>query len=112
MSKLKPIVLLAVAVIIAFSSATLLADKPADEKVQIVVEQYRIGDLPVWTKDGHFDSEILMMYLQTTVAPNTWEARGGPATMAPYPQNASLVIRAPIKTHDAIKKVLKQHRGQ
>jgi Protein of unknown function (DUF1598) len=32
------------------------------------------------------DFQSLMDLIQTTVAPETWEALGGPSTMAPYPQ--------------------------
>lgn len=92
MNKLKPLVLFAVAMIVAFSSASLLADNTSDDSDQLVVVVYRVGDLPVWTNDGKFASDILMAYLQTTVTPKMWEARGGAATMAPYPKNASLVI--------------------
>jgi len=111
-NKLKPLVLFAVAMIVAFSSASLLADNTSDDSDQLVVVVYRVGDLPVWTNDGKFASDILMAYLQTTVTPKMWEARGGAATMAPYPKNASLVITATTKTHDAIRKTLKLHRGE
>ncbi|WP_404310853.1 hypothetical protein [Neorhodopirellula lusitana] len=112
MNKLKPLVLFAVAMIVAFSSASLLADNTADHSDQLVVVMYRVGDLPVWTNDGKFASDILMVYLQTKVSPRMWEARGGVATMASYPKNASLVISAPAKTHDEIIKTLRLHRGE
>ena len=51
-----------------------------------------------------------MDLIQTTVVPDTWEALGGPSTMAPYPQNLSLVISTTSDVHDQIADLLESLR--
>ncbi len=52
------------------------------------------------------DFGSLMTLIETTVVPDTWEALGGPSTMAPYPQNLSLVISTTSDVHDQITDLL------
>ncbi|WP_419195106.1 type II secretion system protein GspD [Novipirellula herctigrandis] len=52
------------------------------------------------------DFDSLMQLIQTTVAPEMWEALGGASTMAPYPQNLSLVVRTTSEVHDEIEELL------
>lgn len=52
------------------------------------------------------DFQSLIDLIQTTVVPDTWEALGGPSTMAPYPQNLSLVISTTSEVHDQIADLL------
>lgn len=52
------------------------------------------------------DFQSLIDLIQTTVVPDTWEALGGPSTMAPYPQNLSLVISTTSDVHDQINDLL------
>jgi hypothetical protein len=42
---------------------------------------YRSGD----EQSGEFFFAEMMRLIETTVVPDTWEALGGPSTMAPYP---------------------------
>ncbi len=56
------------------------------------------------------DFDTLMQLIQTTVAPDTWEALGGPSSMAPYPQNLSLVISTTSEVHDQISELLESLR--
>jgi general secretion pathway protein D len=56
------------------------------------------------------DFQSLMDLIQTTVVPETWEALGGPSTMAPYPQNLSLVIATTSDVHDQIADLLESLR--
>ncbi|WP_390620381.1 type II secretion system protein GspD [Stieleria varia] len=57
------------------------------------------------------DFDSLMQLIQQTVVPDTWEALGGPSTMAPYPQNLSLVISTTSDVHDQIQALLKSLRS-
>lgn len=56
------------------------------------------------------DFQSLIDLIQTTVVPDTWEALGGPSTMAPYPQNLSLVISTTSDVHDQITDLLESLR--
>ncbi|QDT12160.1 hypothetical protein [Stieleria marina] len=56
------------------------------------------------------DFDSLMSLIETTVVPDTWEALGGPSTMAPYPQNLSLVISTTSDVHDQITDLLESLR--
>ena len=57
------------------------------------------------------DFQSLIDLIQTTVVPDTWEALGGPSTMAPYPQNLSLVISTTSDVHDQIADLLESLRA-
>ena len=57
------------------------------------------------------DFGSLMSLIETTVVPDTWEALGGPSTMAPYPQNLSLVISTTSDVHDQIADLLESLRS-
>ncbi len=57
------------------------------------------------------DFQSLIDLIQTTVVPDTWEALGGPSTMAPYPQNLSLVISTTSDVHDQIADLLDSLRA-
>ncbi len=52
----------------------------------------------------------LMNLVQTTIEPDSWEALGGVGTMAPYPQNLSLVISTTSDVHDQIADLLESLR--
>ncbi len=52
----------------------------------------------------------LMSLIQTTIEPDSWEALGGVGTMAPYPQNLSLVISTTSDVHDQIVDLLESLR--
>jgi len=52
------------------------------------------------------DFGTIMQLIQTTVAPETWDALGGPSTMFPYPQNLSLVVSTTSDVHDQILDLL------
>lgn len=56
------------------------------------------------------DFQSLMDLIQTTIAPDTWEALGGPSSMSPYPQNLSLVISTTSEVHDQIADLLESLR--
>ena len=70
---------------------------------------YKFADL-VLGADKRQDFNTLMTAIQTEVAPESWEALGGPGTMFPYRQNSSLVINHTKKTHGAITELLDRRR--
>ncbi|WP_390621755.1 hypothetical protein [Roseiconus nitratireducens] len=57
------------------------------------------------------DFSSLMNLIETTVAPDTWEALGGNSTMAPYPQNLSLIISTTSDVHDQIVDLIESLRS-
>ncbi len=68
---------------------------------------FGMGNPPVGKGGAAFaDFESLMTLIQQTVAPDTWEALGGPSTMAEYRQNLSLVISTTSEVHDQIADLL------
>ncbi len=71
---------------------------------------YRIGDLPVWTKDGQFQPKVLLWHIQSTVSPKSWEASGGQSTMALYPPNGSVVISTTPDIHEQLHELLEKLR--
>ncbi|MCC9603123.1 hypothetical protein LOC67_21450 [Stieleria sp. JC731] len=81
-----------------------------NEKELLIVKVYKLNGLPVFTEDKQFSPDLLMKLIQSTVSPSKWEAAGGTATMAPYPQNTSLVISANGKTHDKIVDLIEGFR--
>ncbi len=52
------------------------------------------------------DFSQLMMLIQTTIEPETWEALGGTSTMFPYAQNLSLIVSTTSDVHDQISDLL------
>jgi general secretion pathway protein D len=56
------------------------------------------------------DFDSLMTLIQQTIDPDSWEALGGVGTMAPYPQNLSLVISTTSDVHDQIVDLLESLR--
>jgi len=59
---------------------------------------------------GLADFTSLILLIQTTIAPDTWDTLGGPSTMMQYPQNLSLVISTTSEVHDQIAELLESLR--
>ncbi|GAA5511272.1 hypothetical protein [Novipirellula caenicola] len=85
-------------------------DVAAAQNTKVYTVTYRLEDLPVWSKDGHFDYKLICMLIHSSISPKSWEALGGPSTMAPYPQNFSLVVSTTSDNHDALSALFKQLR--
>ena len=77
---------------------------------KIYAMTYRLKELPVWSSDGEFDPTVLISLIQSSVAPTSWEASGGASTMAPYTQNASLVVATTSANHDELQILLERLR--
>ena len=71
------------------------------------------GSAPAQGRGGgaFADFQSLIDLIQTTVVPDTWEALGGPSTMAEYAQNLSLVISTTSDVHDQISDLLESLRA-
>ena len=95
--------------ICAFQPAVLAADDAAQKDKPIVTKVYKVADLPVWTSDKKYDPSVLMRLIQASV-PSDWTSESADSTMAPYPQNASLVISTRQGTHDKIVDLLESMR--
>lgn len=85
-----------------FAAVVGAEDRTKEKELVLQVRAYKVGDLPVFKQDKNYDPAMLMTLIQATVSPNDWEAKGGRSTMAPYPQNASLIISTTLKNHDKI----------
>lgn len=86
------------------------ASNAAATHARLLHKTYRIGDLPVWTKDGQFQPQFLMHSIQSSVSPKIWEANGGKSSMSPYDKNSSLVISTTQECHHQINDFLENYR--
>lgn len=82
----------------------------AEQEAKVYPVTYRVEDIPVWSHDGAFDPTLLMALIQSSVNPESWEASGGPSTMAPYAKTASLVVSTTSDNHDELKSLLERLR--
>ena len=89
--------------------AVLAADDETQKDKPIVTRVYKVADLPVWTSEKEYDPSVLMRLIQASV-PSDWTSERAESTIAPYPQNASLVISTRPKTHDKIVDLLESMR--
>lgn len=80
------------------------------EATELTVRTYRTDDLPVFTVEKEWRPSLLISLVQSSILPNSWEAKGGTSTMAPYPQNQSLVISTTSRGHDRIVDLLESLR--
>jgi hypothetical protein len=86
------------------------AQAAAGQDSEVYVAAYKLGDLPVWSKAGVFEPDVLMWLIQSSVNPKSWDGAGGASSMAPYKQNASLVISTTAANHDAVKRLIERLR--
>ncbi len=84
---------------------------PVAEEAKVFPIVYRVGDLPVWSKEGDYTPDLLMTLIQATISPDTWEAKGGPSALAPYPQDAAIIVRTTASNHDALALLIKRFRS-
>lgn len=57
------------------------------------------------------DFTSLMNLIEQTIAPDAWENMGGSSTMAPYPQNLTLIVNTTSDVHKEIEDLLKSLRA-
>ena len=88
-----------------------IATKPTEiDDNNVYPMTYRLSDLPVWTKQGEYNPQLLIDFIQVSVSPKTWATEGGPSTMAVYPKGESLVVSTTSKNHQALQKLLERFR--
>lgn len=82
-------------------------------QAKVYPKAYRVSDLvlPAPTV-GMADFQSLMDEIQREVQPTSWEVSGGPATLAPYPLNLSLVVSQTERGHDELQDYLAAKRDR
>ncbi|QDV87344.1 hypothetical protein TBK1r_63740 [Stieleria magnilauensis] len=81
------------------------ADRQAET---LVTRSYRTADLPIWMEGGKgYDHSILIALIKASIDEDAWDDSH---TIAPYPQNVSLVVSTTSENHDVIAKTLDQLR--
>lgn len=73
---------------------------------------YRVSDLLLGRlpQAGQPDFKALMDEIVSSVQPGSWNDAGGPATLAPYPQNLSLVVSQTSRGHEELTEFLESKR--
>ena len=92
--------------VFAIQRDSIASDSVAEKAKQTQTRVYEVSDLPVWTSEKEYDPSVLMRLIQASVTPSDWKPGSGDSTMAPYPQNASLVISTRLENHDKIVDLL------
>lgn len=78
---------------------------------KVFPKTYRVSELLPTQADGSFSSYLdLIDEIIAGVQPASWEGAGGPATLAPYPQNLSLVVSQTARGHDELSEFLEAKR--
>ncbi|TWT78699.1 hypothetical protein CA13_00950 [Planctomycetes bacterium CA13] len=96
--------------IVSFADENTGENAKSKQPEKLTVTTYRTADLPVFTSDKEWSPVLLMDLIQSTVFPKSWEAKGGTSTMAPYPQNQSIVISTNSRNHKRIQKLIERLR--
>ncbi len=80
--------------------------KPAQEPM--VAVSFRIGNLPVWTKDAssvpRFDASVIVSKIKSEVSPKLWKS--GRARLIPSAENQSLILFAPQSEHSELTSIV------
>ncbi len=74
---------------------------------------YPVGDLvlpPNAPADAQADFDSLIELITSTVKPTSWDAVGGPGSIAPFPNNLTLTISQTEEVHEAIDALLDRLR--
>lgn len=87
-------------------------------QAKTIIKVYKVADLVIPTdqsdepasKTPKFDD--LIKDMEKSVDTPSWESQGGPATVAPYMQNLSLVISQTPRAHDQIAEFLRVKRKE
>ncbi len=81
---------------------------------KIYPKTYRVSDLVLGPipQSGQPNYATLVNEIVSKVQPTSWEEAGGPATLAPYPQNLSLVVSQTSRGHDELVNFLESKRRE
>ncbi|MCD0462423.1 hypothetical protein [Roseiconus lacunae] len=102
MQKVSVAVCLVAIVLGSFLAAGVNAEYKPGAEPEIITRVYKVGALPIYRPKKGVSFDMLMAFIQSSVSPNDWEAKGGHSTMAPYPQNLCLIVSTTGKNHDKI----------
>ncbi|MCO8124870.1 hypothetical protein NHH03_24245 [Stieleria sp. TO1_6] len=110
MRKISVAVCLVAIVLASFLAAGVGAEESQEANPIIATKVYKVADLPIYRPTKGVSFDLLMTFIQQTISPSDWEAKGGSSTMAPYPQNLSLIISTTQKNHDKIVDLVERFR--
>jgi hypothetical protein len=80
----------------------------ADDDTQVYPMTYRLHDLPVWSKEGNFNPSMLIALIESRISPDQWNKS---SKLAPYFQDASLVVSTTRTNHRALAELISHLRA-
>lgn len=92
-----------------------VAEKLLPDPEEYLVKTYEVADLVAVTtaaSDGKPDFVPVIQRIKTTVQPETWDRKGGSATIRPFNSTSSLVVRQTAAGHTAIERLLEKMRQE
>lgn len=91
------------------------AEKLLPDPDEYSVKTYEVADLvgpAVGLGDGKPDFAPVIQRIKTTVQSETWDRKGGSATIRPFNSTSSLVVRQTTAGHAAIERLLEKMRRE
>jgi len=92
-----------------------VAEKLLPDPEEYSVKTYEVADLVApqkLTGDAKPDFAPVIQRIKTTVHPETWDRKGGSATIRPFNSTSSLVIRQTAAGHLAVERLLEKMRQE
>lgn len=92
-----------------------VAEKLLPDPDEYSVKTYEVADLVgpvVGLDDGKPDFAPVIQRIKTTVQSETWDRKGGSATIRPFNSTSSLVVRQTTAGHAAIERLLEKMRRE
>ena len=92
-----------------------VAEKLLPDPDEYSVKTYEVADLVgpvVGLDDGKPDFAPVIQRIKTTVQSETWDRKGGSATIRPFNSTSSLVVRQTTAGHTAIERLLEKMRRE
>ncbi len=92
-----------------------VAEKLLPDPEEYSVKTYEVADLvgpKAGTGETKSDFGPLMQRVKTTIQPETWDRKGGSATIRPFNSTSSLVVRQTAAGHIAVERLLEKMRQE
>lgn len=92
-----------------------VAEKLLPDPEEYSVKTYEVADLvapKAGTGETKTDFAPLMQRIKTTIQPETWDRKGGSATIRPFNSTSSLVVRQTAAGHIAVERLLERIRQE
>ncbi len=92
-----------------------VAEKLLPDPEEYSVKTYEVADLVApqkLTADAKPDFAPVMQRIKTSVQPETWDRKGGSATIRPFNSTSSLVVRQTAAGHMAVERLLEKMRQE